>query len=219
MSLINDALRRARQAQQEAPPPPVSPTHFKPVEPKTPPVRHGLGLLVPVSLGIIALLALLLLWEISKREPSSVHGQPKSTLNVAARVVVQSGSSTSSSKDQALSPSSEGGTNSSSITASAPTISATATRVDPPDSTNTSSLSVPIQQADTNHASAEVASATSNALKLQGIVFNPRRPSALINGRVMFVGDRVRDLRITAIHPGDVVLTGPGRTNILSLEP
>ena len=66
---------------------------------------------------------------------------------------------------------------------------------------------------------AEVASATSNALKLQGIVFNPRRPSALINGRVMFVGDRVRDLRITAIHPGDVVLTGPGRTNILSLEP
>jgi hypothetical protein len=73
--------------------------------------------------------------------------------------------------------------------------------------------------ADTNHAAAAEPSTAASPLKLQGIVFNPRRPSALINGRVMFVGDRVRDLRITAIHPDDVVLAGANRTNVLSLEP
>lgn len=56
-------------------------------------------------------------------------------------------------------------------------------------------------------------------LKLQGIVYNPRRPSALINGRVVFVGDRIRDLKISAIHADNVVLTGVGRTNLLNLEP
>ena len=57
-------------------------------------------------------------------------------------------------------------------------------------------------------------------LKLQSIVFNPRSPSALINGRVLFIGDRIRDLRVTAIRRDEVVLTGVGRTNLLlSLEP
>ncbi len=41
----------------------------------------------------------------------------------------------------------------------------------------------------------------------------------MINGRVVFVGDRIRDLRVVAIHRDDVVLIGGGRTNLLSLEP
>jgi hypothetical protein len=41
----------------------------------------------------------------------------------------------------------------------------------------------------------------------------------MINGRIMFVGDRIRDLRLAAIRPGDVLLIGAGRTNLLSLEP
>jgi hypothetical protein len=35
----------------------------------------------------------------------------------------------------------------------------------------------------------------------------------------MFVGDHIQDFRLTGIHPGDVVLIGANRTNLLSLEP
>ena len=72
------------------------------------------------------------------------------------------------------------------------------------------------ESTDTNHVAAEPPQAP---LKLQSIVYSPRRPSALINGRVVFVGDKVRDVKVTAIHSGDVVLTGGGRTNVLSLDP
>jgi hypothetical protein len=69
--------------------------------------------------------------------------------------------------------------------------------------------------AETNHPAITEAA----PLKLQGIVFNPKRPSALINGKVMFVGDKIRDLAIITIRPAEVVLAGSGRTNLLSLDP
>ena len=62
MSLINDALKRAKAAQQQTPPPPVN-LPFRPVEPAPVYVRRGLGLAMPVTLTIVACLALLLLWQ------------------------------------------------------------------------------------------------------------------------------------------------------------
>ena len=41
----------------------------------------------------------------------------------------------------------------------------------------------------------------------------------MINGRVIFLGDRVREYRVLRIRPDEVVLAGTGRTNVLSLEP
>jgi len=54
-------------------------------------------------------------------------------------------------------------------------------------------------------------------LKLQGIVFNPNRPSAVINGRTLFIGDKIRDMRVVAITPDSATLAGGGHTNVLSL--
>jgi len=54
-------------------------------------------------------------------------------------------------------------------------------------------------------------------LKLQGIVFNPQRPSALVNGRTVFIGDRVREMRVVAISMATLTLSGAGQTNVLSL--
>ena len=62
MSLINDALKRAKEAQRQAPAPPPSQMQFRPVEPGQQ-VRHGLGLIVPVTLAFLALLALVLVWQ------------------------------------------------------------------------------------------------------------------------------------------------------------
>jgi hypothetical protein len=54
-------------------------------------------------------------------------------------------------------------------------------------------------------------------LRLQGIVFSTR-PSAVINGKTLFVGDRVREFRVVAITRDAAVLVGGGRTNTLSLS-
>jgi hypothetical protein len=54
-------------------------------------------------------------------------------------------------------------------------------------------------------------------LKLQGIVFS-KRPSAVINGKTFFVGDRLREFRVVAITPETAILTSGGRTNVLSFS-
>ena len=55
-------------------------------------------------------------------------------------------------------------------------------------------------------------------LKLQGIFFNPRSPSAVVNGRTVYVGDRVSGVRVAAITPKAVTLSSETFTNVLSLS-
>ncbi len=62
MSLINDALKRAREAQQQARPTLLPGPQLRPVEPAQQ-ARHGLGLLLPVALGVVALFGLFLVWR------------------------------------------------------------------------------------------------------------------------------------------------------------
>jgi hypothetical protein len=54
-------------------------------------------------------------------------------------------------------------------------------------------------------------------LRLQAIVFNPRRPSVVINGRTLFVGEKLGDSRVVAIDQESATLVGAGRTNILTM--
>jgi MSHA biogenesis protein MshK len=54
-------------------------------------------------------------------------------------------------------------------------------------------------------------------LRLQAIVFNPKRPSALISGKTLFIGDKLGDARVVAIDQESATLVGAGKTNILSL--
>jgi len=55
-------------------------------------------------------------------------------------------------------------------------------------------------------------------LKLQGIFFNPRRPSAVVNGKTVYVGDRVSGFHVFAITPATVTLGTANQTNVLSLS-
>jgi hypothetical protein len=54
-------------------------------------------------------------------------------------------------------------------------------------------------------------------LKLLGVVYSPTRPSAVLSGKVVFLGDRVQGFRVTAISPDSVTLVGNGKTNRLTL--
>jgi hypothetical protein len=56
-------------------------------------------------------------------------------------------------------------------------------------------------------------------LRLRGISYNPTRPSAIINGNTLFVGEKVADWTVTAISNESVTLQdNSGQTNILSLR-
>jgi len=207
MSLINDALRRAKQAQQDAPPPPPG-TQFRPVDPKTQSARHGVGLLLPALLAATGLLALLLFWELSRSNPPLVARTP---LVVSARTPPSVPVS-----DAVLEPAPVAEVSAQKSPIGSGTQSVTVAL----GSANTNLVSAVSDPADTNRTTApEPAAPALPALKLQGIVYNPRRPSALINGRVTFLGDRVREYRVLAIRRDEVMLVGAGQTNVLSLEP
>ena len=231
MSLINDALRRAKQSQQgaeSAPNPPMP--HFRPVDPAPQAGRHGLGFLVPACLGLVALLGLLLVWRLSRHSGSPALAQPNSPLNVSARVLPVVSSPNRDQETRLSSPPSAATTETAG--AAKPFAHSVESSVSGKDPHAAFATGVASTEPRTNPASpasggpepnpavaAEPPAAVPAPLRLQGIVYDPKRASALINGRVMFVGERIRDLRLTAIHPDNVVLTGDSRTNVLSLEP
>lgn len=219
MSLINDALRRAKQAQRQAAPD----AHFRPVDPGTPSGRQGFGLLLPALLTAIALLGLLLFWELSRRGPSAADAQ--TLLTVAARTPASSSAPSDPVEAPTSVPEASAAVNTSAL--SKPTVeSAQGAGTSTADSSLPDDAPVPARtntaptasaRSETNHPT--LTEPAIPPLKLQGIVFNPGRPSALINGRVIFVGDRVREYRVFAIRRDDVLLVGAGRTNLLSLDP
>lgn len=206
MSLINDALKRAREAQKNAPPPEAPQPQLR-SEDTEKHARHNLGLLVPVSLALLALAGLVVVWLVWRQ-----HGTGD-VQQVAAK-----------------SPST---TNAPALSSLPPAIVAAASATAP---TNASQSSLAAKGA--SAASTEAANPASSSLapapavvapvpepapvkpppKLQGIVFNPRRPSALIDGKTVFVGDRVGEFRVIAITASTATLATKGVTNVLSLS-
>ncbi|HWX20827.1 MAG TPA: hypothetical protein VN578_13090 [Candidatus Binatia bacterium] len=180
MSLINDALKRAKETQQHAPSPSPGP-QLRPAEPAQY-ARHSLGLIVPVGLAIVALLGLFLAWRLFQKQapadPVEVRAQtpadaPPTPVSPAAAPVSTAPASVSSDASNA------------------PTNSSVATEPAPPKPA---------------------------PLRLQVIVYNPARPSAMISGKTVFIGDRIGEFRVVAINKESATLTGAGQTNVLNLS-
>jgi len=55
-------------------------------------------------------------------------------------------------------------------------------------------------------------------IRLQGIIFDPVRPSAMINGRTVFVGEMYGEFRLAAVDRSSATLVGGGQTNMLNLR-
>jgi hypothetical protein len=53
---------------------------------------------------------------------------------------------------------------------------------------------------------------------LQGIAYHPNAPSALINGRMVGLGEEVSGARVTRIEHTAVTLAVNGRTEVLRLR-
>jgi len=209
MSLINDALKKAREAQQTAPPPPASEPRFKPAEPDIE-GRHRFGVAVPIALALLALAGLALVWRVShqpsRAELQNVQAKSPATPDTAQppAPVRAADAVENQAPDQAAAASP-------SAAQSSPP--ASATRALAPTNAAPAEAALPI-----TNVVPVAAAPTRPAPKLQGIVYNPKRPSALIDGKTLFVGDRFGAFRVMAISHDTVTLTGAGVTNLLSLS-
>ena len=64
----------------------------------------------------------------------------------------------------------------------------------------------------------DTASTLPKGIRLQGIVFDPVRPSVMINGKTLFVGEMYGEFRLAAVDRSSATLVGGGRTNLLNLR-
>jgi len=206
MSLINDALRRARQAQ---PPPRADTTKEGPAfrAPLPPRASHQpIPFLPAFCMAAIGVTALIIAWNWKVHHPSApLEAQARSLPASPAPNTGQLQETAQPAQPEAVQP---GGTEklllvSTEITGGAP--------VAPPD-----------EAAATNspaETTATVAATTPAPPppKLQSIIYNPQRPSAMIDGKVLFIGDKLREFRVIAITPTGATLASASATNHLEL--
>jgi hypothetical protein len=202
MSLINDALKRAKQSQSPAATPPAQHLHFRPVE-SEPVARHGLGVLLPVALAFVALLALLFVWELGHRSSSS-NPQPELVAHAA---------STTPAPTPPVNPAPAALTESvpSPPVPSAPEPPPAAITPTPAETAPDPAPAIPAVPDDPPTPPKPA------PLRLQGIIFNPAHPSAVINGKTVFVGDKVGEFRVGDIRQDSATLFNAAQTNVLNL--
>ena len=198
MSLINDALKRTKDAQQQNPPPAGGPA-LKPAEPALAKSASNAKTLLYVVVAC-ALVGNAFLFLYFKDRGAKKEAAP--AIPAAAKV---------SPAPAVTAP-----------VAAIPTAPAPAPKPVAVIAVNP----VPVAEAvavETNSAVAAPVVAVQPEppkpapLKLQSIIYNPSRPSAMISGKFLFIGDKVQGFRVTAIDQETVTLVGNGATNVLSL--
>ena len=195
MSLINDALKRATQTPGASKPAAEMETTMKPA-----PQPRTVGLPVyfmPVLLFIISGACLFLVKGWDARRQNAASTQP---------VIVQA---------RALHdvPSGEGGElpvpeNRQFALNDAPTPSV------PPTTTATAAAVTPAESAP---ASAMPDTAQAPTFRLQGIFYRPAKPSAVVNSKTVFIGDRIANAKVTAIDHQSVTLDLADEIKVLTL--
>jgi|SRR6266568_1094692 len=212
MSLINDALKRARQAQQQVPPPLSPGLQFRPVEPAQQPKR-GPGLILPAALAAGALLVFFLAWHwLQNIGPTpGLQAQRQTAVAPSPAPTRQNGPSAAQHVPAvAVEPNV--------APAPAPVTGAPKAAATTPPASQPAPLDF-VQPITTTKPPAviEAAAPKPAPLRLQGIVFQPAHPSAMISGKTLFIGDKLGELRVVAIDPQSATLVGLGQTNVLTL--
>jgi hypothetical protein len=230
MSLINDALKRARQAQPTPTVPIAADPSLQPVL-EAPRSSEPILWWVPgigVAILLAACLFLFLWWRDSARPARSMTAAERTPGRPA--LVVSTGESrlpgpvvdpapANTNTHESAAPPSKAGPESQPIVAethASPSTNATSL----PSSSPQQSAASPGQTVQTNQTSSAV-DLTDTALanlKLQGIFYRSLRASALINGRTLFIGDDIDGATVTAIERQAVQVQFNGRTHSLKLN-
>lgn len=199
MSLINDALKRAKQAQRDAGTPADGPD----LRPAYAPRRSETDWLLPVLSGVILLLGVLLLWQWFQSGARAMQVRANTApLETAA---VQPPSVPAAMPIPAENPQSSEvikGAKGTEATAIAPT-TATPTNAAPVAAATPAAPALP----------------PAPTYKLQSLFFRAKNPCAVINGKTVFVGDHVAGANVVAIDKYSATLITPaGETKVLELQ-
>jgi hypothetical protein len=210
MSLINDALKRAREAQEKTP---LRAAPGPPLRPAEPAARKsgGPGLLV---LAIAVVVGGFLVWQISR---VASPGPAESELAMAGSAPLAEASEPTRAPAPAEVEPPRLPETSATIAAAAPPVDLRPADATVSDAASTGATE-PVPVSAIEEAAAVEPASQPVPLRLQAIVFHPTRPSAIVTGRSVFVGDRVGEFRVVAIHRESVMLAGAGQTNVLTLR-
>ena len=199
MSLINDALKRAKEAHESLPPPPPTAAvpQFRPVEPAEHQPGIGPGVMLLGALCLLLLLGLMISWVWVQRNGSKAPGNtpapvPAETAKTVPAPVPAPAPAPTVAATPAPAP----------VVPSEPIAPARAV-VTPPEP----AVVVPV----------EPPAPVKPALRLQGIAYSPVRPAAMISGKTLFIGDKTGEWRVVAIDQESATLVSAGQTNILTL--
>ena len=212
MSLINDALKRAKEAQPQAAPAHAPNLQLRPIE-ATQYARHTLGLILPAALAVAALILLLFVWQLTRRAGSTQPMEVKALMALKAKPNPEPPPAAPAPAAQPL-------------PAAAPA-PAPIPAADIPDLPAVAAASVPSNPpaAETQESGVTNATAVAEAPppkptlpKLQAIIFSPARPSVMIGGKTLFIGDKLNGFRVMAINQESATLVSAGQTNVLSLS-
>jgi hypothetical protein len=209
MSLINDALKRTKEAQQQNPPPAGGPT-LRPAD--AAPAKSGSGAqMLLFTLVAAIILGNLLLWLALKD-----RGHQPTAANNATPVAVAAAAPAAPAAPVAVAAVAPPAAPAEPV-APAPTNLAPAALATADAPTNAAVAGTTI----TNEPATEPAVVFVNPkpapLRLQSIIYNPSRPSAMIGGKFLFLGDSIQGFRLIAIDQETVTLAGNGQTNVLRL--
>jgi len=206
MSLINDALKRASEAQAKAEPGAKPQFEFRGVEPVQRQPKEFSWFLGSVMF-VAVLIGAMFVWETAHRKGKDSDSQPpdsekgsgpksRNELKVHAReeerlpgAPLASAKPVDAAQSEAVAVVAVSGT--------------TVQETSKPEPTN-SVVAVP-----------EVVRPAGP--KLQAIVFNPSNPSAIISGKTVFAGDRVGEWRVLSVGRDSATLVKAGETNVLKL--
>ncbi len=186
MSLINDALKRAKEAQRENTPSGVSP--MRPVEVKR--QERDFSLVLPVVIIFLIVAAFLFIGLAMARHTIN---------NTDKKIAVAPTMTVSQPVAAAVAPA-----------ANPPPAVLPATNPPAP----AAPVSAPAPPAEVVSPPAILTEPPKPTL-VQGIAYDPVHPWAIINGKTVYVGDFVNGLRVAAISRNSVTLVGNGQTNAL----
>ena len=201
MSLINDALQRAKQVQQDQPAADTR-LRFQPVETGRIPRKVSGTTAWPLALGTLAVLAVLVAARQFRGNTTAAPASRSSAGTTAPSPAAPAASATSPVHTPSIDhPANAAARTAPALPVMARTSDAAATAVAG------------------NAPSATMKSTPAPAVpRLQAIVYNSTRPSAIVNGKTVYVNSRVGEFRVRAITPDSVTLAGETRTNVLTLE-
>ena len=214
MSLINDALKRAKQAQRDNPAPaPTLP--FRAAEPaehrsSDSPMLMIAGILAIVALG--GLLAVLALRRPAVAQPVVNARQLSDPTQVGSPALETAVADPIPPEPTRPVPAQANPT----PTASSPTRSSTVAGAGTPPAA-TDSLAPSDATTNAPVVVADPTPPTPITPKLQGIFYRPERPSAVINGKYVYIGSRVAEFQVLAFTQENVIIGNATQTNVLSM--